>query len=121
MFILLVRWASSKAEEHDDHHEETYEEYTQRYMKFFNEEADDMFELSRGLNNAFCTDIVPAPEVLVAALKAARRLNSFSIAARVVQALREKIQDEKIYKEYLTELEPTLKELGVPTPEELGR
>lgn len=64
---------------------------------------------------------MPAPEVLVEAMKAARRLNSFAVAARVVEALREKVQDEGVYNAYLAELKPAMEELGVPTPEELGR
>lgn len=104
------------------HSDETYEDFTTRYVNFFDNDADDMFELSRGLNNAFCTDLVPAPEVLVAAMKAARRLNSFSVAARVVEALREKLNgDEKIFNEYLADLQPTMTELGIPTPTDLGR
>ena len=54
-------------------------------------------------------------------MKAARRLNSFAVAARVVEALREKVQDEGVYNAYLAELKPAMEELGVPTPEELGR
>ena len=54
-------------------------------------------------------------------MKAARRLNSFALAARVVEALREKIDDPKVYAEYLADLKPALEELGVPTPEEMGR
>ena len=107
---------------HDDHHEESYEEYNERYLHFFNKEADDVFELSRGLNNAFNTDIVPSAEVLIAALKCARRLNAFPVATRVVEALREKLDgDQKSYEAYLQDLKPTLTELGVPSPEELGR
>jgi cytochrome c oxidase subunit 5a len=91
-------------------------------LKFFNEEVDDLFELSRGLNSAFCTDIVPAPEVLAAAMKAGRRLNSFALSARVVEALREKLAGDKTaYEAYLKDLQPTMEELGVPTPEVLGR
>ncbi|KAI3640438.1 hypothetical protein MIR68_001316 [Amoeboaphelidium protococcarum] len=105
----------------EDHHELTYEEYTETYIKFFKNEADDIFELQRGLNQAFSVDLVPAPSVLVEALKAARRMNSFVLAVRTLEGLRDKIGDEKIYKEYLNDLKPTLDELGVPAPEELGR
>ena len=113
---------SQKRFSSDDHKEETYEEFTERYVKFFNQEADDLFELSRGLNNAFSVDLVPAPEVLEAALRASRRLNSFALATRTLDALREKLAgDQKVYQEYLTELKPVLEELGVPTLEELGR
>eukprot|EP00158_Paraphelidium_tribonemae_P008135 Partr_v1_DN28485_c0_g1_i4_m41364 putative cytoChrome c oxidase subunit len=107
----------------DEHREETYEEYTDRYVKFFSTEADDVFELSRGLANAFNTDIVPAPEVLVAAMKCARKLNSYPLASRTMEALKEKLEteDKKVYEQYLTALRPTLEELGVATPEEIGR
>jgi cytochrome c oxidase subunit 5a len=106
----------------DEHKEETYEEFNARFVNFFDKQADDLFELSRGLNNAFSADLVPAPEVLVSAMKAARRLNSFPLAARTVEALKEKLGgDDKIYKEYLQELKPVMEELGVPAPEELGR
>merc|ERR1711981_1277815 len=54
------------------HHEETYEEFTQRYENEFNN-VQDVFELQRNLNNAFAYDLVPSPSVIIAALKAARR------------------------------------------------
>lgn len=104
-----------------DHATETYDEYTERYLNFFNKEADDLFELTRGLNNAFCTDILPPPEVTVAALQCARRLNSFAVATRVLEGIRSKCEDPALWKQYLKELEPVMKELGVASPEELGR
>ena len=39
----------------------------------------------RNLNNAFAYDLVPAPSVIVAALKAARRVNDFPTAVRVFE------------------------------------
>ena len=37
------------------------------------------------MNNAFAYDLVPAPSVIVAALKAARRVNDFPTAVRVFE------------------------------------
>ncbi|KAI4785959.1 hypothetical protein E4T44_13982, partial [Aureobasidium sp. EXF-8845] len=71
--------ASIKRDEHDPHHEESFEEFTARYEKEF-EGVQDVFELQRNLNNAFAYDLVPAPSVIVAALKAARRVNDFPTA-----------------------------------------
>jgi cytochrome c oxidase subunit 5a len=39
----------------------------------------------RNLNNAFAYDLVPAPTVIAAALKAARRVNDFPTAVRVFE------------------------------------
>lgn len=39
----------------------------------------------------------------------------------MLEALRERLDDEKIYQEYLLALKPAMEELGVPAPEELGR
>lgn len=39
----------------------------------------------RNLNNAFAYDLVPSPTVIVAALKAARRVNDFPTAVRIFE------------------------------------
>src|SRR5271156_1157133 len=41
----------------------------------------------RNLNNAFAYDLVPAPSVLTAALKAARRVNDFPTAGRIFEGM----------------------------------
>jgi hypothetical protein len=41
--------------------------------------------LQRNLNNAFAYDLVPSPSVVVAALKAARRVNDFATAVRIFE------------------------------------
>lgn len=96
-------------------------EFTERWTKFFNEEAHDQFELLRGLNNCFSYDIVPPVPVLEAALKAARRLNDFATAVRVFGGLKEKTENDLQYDTYMEHLGELKAELGIPTPEELGR
>lgn len=99
----------------------TVEEYTKRWTTFFNDEAYDQFELLRGLNNCFSYDIVPPVPVLEAALKAARRLGDFATAVRVFGGLKEKVENKVQYETYMEHLRDLKEELGVPTPEELGR
>lgn len=41
----------------------------------------------RNLNNAFAYDLVPSPTVIVAALKAARRVNDFPTAVRIFEGV----------------------------------
>ncbi|KAF7723294.1 Cytochrome c oxidase subunit 6 [Apophysomyces ossiformis] len=100
------------------HEEESFEQFTERYVKFF-DGVEDLFELQRGLNNAFAYDLVPAPSVIESALKASRRVNDFATAVRIFEGLKDKVENEAQYKQYLDELEPLRKELGVETREEL--
>jgi cytochrome c oxidase subunit 5a len=57
---------------------------THRYEKEF-DGVQDVFELQRNLNNAFAYDLVPSPSVIIAALKAARRVNDYPTAVRVFE------------------------------------
>ena len=99
-------------------HSESFEEFNERYVKFF-EGVQDQFEAQRGLNNAFAYDLVPSPEVLEAALKAARRVNDFSLAVRIFEGIKVKTDNDSQYKQYLDVLKPLREELGVPLKEEL--
>ena len=99
-------------------HSESFEEFNERYVKFF-EGVQDQFEAQRGLNNAFAYDLVPSPEVLEAALKAARRVNDFSLAVRIFEGLKFKTENDNQYKQYLEVLKPLREELGVPLKEEI--
>ena len=99
-------------------HSESFEEFNERYVKFF-EGVQDQFEAQRGLNNAFAYDLVPSPEVLEAALKAARRVNDFALAVRIFEGIKAKTDNDSQYKQYLDVLKPLREELGVPLKEEL--
>ncbi|KAF9331811.1 Cytochrome c oxidase subunit 6 [Podila minutissima] len=102
-----------------EHQEESFEHFTERFVKFF-DNVDDLFELQRGLNNAFGYDLVPSPSVIEAALKAARRVNDYPTAVRIFEGLKVKAGSEALYKQYMDELAPIKAQLGVETKEELG-
>ncbi|KAI9274249.1 cytochrome c oxidase subunit VA-domain-containing protein [Sporodiniella umbellata] len=102
------------------HEDESFESFNERYVKFF-DGAEDLFELQRGLNNAFAYDLVPAPSVIESALKASRRVNDYATAVRVFEGLKDKVENESQYKQYLEELAPIRKELGILTKEELSQ
>jgi len=99
----------------------TSDDFTAKWTTFFTTQAYDRFELNRGLNNCFSYDIVPPVEVVEAALRAARRLNDFATAVRIFGGLKEKTENDQQYEMYLKYLRPLMDELGVCTPEELGR
>jgi cytochrome c oxidase subunit 5a len=71
-----------------------------------------LFELQRGLNNCFSYDLVPAPEVVEAALRASRRVNDYSTAVRVFEGIKEKVENQGQYQKYLDALKPIREELG---------
>lgn len=101
-----------------DAHEESFEEFTARYEKEF-DAVNDVFELQRNLNNAFAYDLVPAPSVIVAALRAARRVNDFPTAVRVFEGIKAKVENPSQYQQYLDELKPLREELGITLKEDL--
>ncbi|KAG8807394.1 Cytochrome c oxidase subunit 6 [Serendipita sp. 399] len=109
--VLQTRMSSA-------HAEETFEQFTDRYVNFFGG-VQDVFELQRGLNNAFAYDLVPATSVIEAALRAARRVNDFSTAVRIFEGIEEKVENKSQYQQYLQELKGIREELGIATKEEL--
>ncbi|KAL2172563.1 hypothetical protein VTG60DRAFT_5317 [Thermothelomyces hinnuleus] len=100
------------------HQEETFEEFTARYEKEF-DGVQDVFELQRNLNNAFAYDLVPAPSVIAAALRAARRVNDFPTAVRIFEGIKAKVENKSQYEQYLEELKPLREELSIPLKEDL--
>ncbi|KZV95580.1 cytochrome c oxidase [Exidia glandulosa HHB12029] len=100
------------------HAQESFEEFTARYVSFF-DGVEDLFELQRGLNNCFAHDLVPAPSIIEAALKAARRVDDYATAVRIFEGVREKVENKQQYQAYLQELQPIKQELGVETKEEM--
>ncbi|GAA5994087.1 hypothetical protein JCM5350_006410 [Sporobolomyces pararoseus] len=107
---LPVRFAHSAAE--------SYEDFNQRYADFF-ANAQDLFELQRGLNNCFAYDLVPSQRVVEEALRAARRVNDYSTAVRIFEGLKEKTENAAQYSQYVQETKPLREELGILLKEEL--
>jgi cytochrome c oxidase subunit 5a len=103
-----VRFASGGAHAHET---ESFEAFNTRYRNFF-DSCDDLFELQRGLNNCFAYDLVPTTEVVDSALRCARKVNDYATAVRILEGVREKVENKGQYKAYLEELKGTIEELG---------
>lgn len=101
-----------------EHGQESFEAFTQRYISFF-QSAPDLFEVQRGLNNCFAHDLVPAPTVIEAALRAARRVDDYATAMRIFEGVKEKVENKGQYDQYLEELKGVREELGITLKEEL--
>uniref|UniRef100_A0A3P9M6G0 Cytochrome c oxidase subunit 5A, mitochondrial n=1 Tax=Oryzias latipes TaxID=8090 RepID=A0A3P9M6G0_ORYLA len=101
--------------------QETDEEFDARWVTYFNKPDIDAWELRKGMNTLIGYDLVPEPKILEAALRACRRLNDLASAIRILEAVKDKAGPHKeIYPYVIQELKPTLDELGISTPEELG-
>ncbi|XP_060932250.1 cytochrome c oxidase subunit 5A, mitochondrial-like [Limanda limanda] len=101
--------------------QETDEEFDARWVTYFNKPDIDAWELRKGMNTLIGYDLVPEPKILEAALRACRRLDDMASAVRILEAVKHKAGPHKeIYPYLIQELKPTLDELGVSTPEELG-
>ena len=94
--------------------------YDNYFVHYFREDIDD-WELRKGLNMLHGHDLVPEPKIISAALKACRRLNDYAMTVRVFEVIKDKAAgDKEIYNYILQEVKPTIEELGLSTPEELG-
>ena len=76
----------------------------------------------QAMNDLSGMDIVPEPKIIIAALHACRRINDFALATRFIETVKDKCGNRvnEIYPYILQEIRPTLEELGLNTPEELG-
>ncbi len=100
---------------------ETDEEFDARWVAYFNRADIDSWELKYGLNELYGHDLVPEPKIVVAMLQAARKLNDVAMGIRILEAVKEKTAgNDEIYSYIIKEVQPTLDELGINTPEELG-
>ncbi|XP_062564898.1 cytochrome c oxidase subunit 5A, mitochondrial [Armigeres subalbatus] len=104
------------------HSSESAEEFDARYVAYFSRSNIDHWEARKGMNDLLGMDLVPEPKVIVAALKACRQLNDYALAIRFLEGCKDKCgsQVNEIYPYLLQEIRPTLTELGIETPEELG-
>lgn len=112
--VSAARVAPAFARPSSSHAQETFESFSERYVNFF-QNAEDLFEVQRGLNNCFAHDLVPSTSVVEAAVRAARRVNDYSTAVRVFEGIREKVENKQQYQAYLDELKGVREELGVFT------
>ncbi|KFB37530.1 AGAP011159-PA-like protein [Anopheles sinensis] len=104
------------------HSNETAEEFDSRYEAYFNRPEIDGWEARKAMNDLLGMDLVPEPKIIVSALKACRRLNDYALAVRFLEGVKDKCGDKtnEIYPYLLQEIRPTLTELGISTPEEMG-
>jgi len=101
---------------------ETDEEFDARYIAYFNRKDIDGWEFRKAVNDLTGMDMVMDPQIIIAALHAARRINDYALTTRLLESVqwRAEMQSSDIWPYIMQEIGPTLKELGVSTPEEMG-
>lgn len=92
-----------------------------RYEQYFKRPDIDHWECRKAMNDLLRMDLIPDPKIIIAALHACRRLNDYALTTRWLEGVKNRCGgDDQTYQWILNEIRPTLNELGVSTPEELG-
>jgi len=100
---------------------ETDSEFDNRYEAYFNRPDIDGWEIRKGFGDLAGLDLVPEPAIVAAALRACRRVNDYALTTRILEVTAFKAMHNKdIWPYMVQELKPTLDELGISLPEELG-
>jgi len=97
-------------------------EFDARYVAYFDRADIDGWEIRKGMGDLCAMDMVPEPVIVASALRACRRINDYSLTTRILEIIKIKCGDKEaeFWPYILQELKPTLDELGILTPEELG-
>jgi len=93
-----------------------------RYIAYFDRADIDGWEIRKGMGDLCAMDLVPEPHIIASALRACRRVNDFSLTTRILETVKVKCgnKESEIWPYIVQELRPTLDELGVLLPEEMG-
>lgn len=120
--LTTPRLAAIAAVRNSSHSTETDAEFDARYEAYLNRPNIDGWEVRKAFNDLLGMDLVPEPKLIIAGLKACRRVNDYALAIRWLEGCKDKCGDQVsvIYPYLLQEIRPTLNELGIETPEELG-
>ncbi|CAG9865463.1 unnamed protein product [Phyllotreta striolata] len=102
--------------------DESVEEMIARYKCIFKEKDADGWDVRQAMNDLAGYDAVPDPAIVIAGLKACRRLNDYAMAVRFLEMVKFKCgsQVDRIWPYIKQEVKPVAKELGVDFPEDLG-
>lgn len=97
-------------------------DYDDEAAKFFERTDIDGWDVRRVLTNMQGEDLIPEPKIIIAALHAIRRLNDYALAVRYLEALQDKCGSRvgDIWPYVMQEIQPTLTELGISSPKEMG-
>jgi len=118
----VTRVAAVQAVRNSSHSAETDAEFDARYEAYFNRPDIDAWEARKAMNDLLGMDLVPEPKIVIAGLKACRRLNDYALAIRWLEGVKDSCGPHvnTIWPWMTQEIRSTMTELGVDAPEELG-
>lgn len=118
----VSRLAAISAVRHSSHSTETDSEFDARYEAYFDRKDIDGWEARKAMNDLLGMDLVPEPKIVIAGLKACRRINDYALAIRWLEGVKDSCGPHvnEIWPYMVQEIRPTLTELGIETPGELG-
>jgi len=92
------------------------------YIKELENPDIDGWQVRQIMNDMHSEDMVPEPAIIIAAMKACRKINDYAIAVRYLEAVKEKCGPnvKEIWPYLMNEVQPTLTELGISNLEEMG-
>lgn len=100
------------------------EKFDQHFIDYLSRPEIDGWEVRKAFTEIGNFDCVPDPKIVIAALRACRRVNDLTLAVRFLEHVKFKCGSENarkiVYPYIIQEVKPVLDELGIPTPEEMG-
>ncbi|XP_076464977.1 cytochrome c oxidase subunit 5A, mitochondrial-like [Babylonia areolata] len=101
---------------------ESDDAFDRRYECFFARCDIDGWEVRKAMNDLQGEDLVPEPTIIIAAMKACRRVNDYALAVRYLEAVKDKCggRVSEVWPYIKQEIKPTLDELGILTPEDMN-
>lgn len=101
---------------------ESDEEFDNRYASYFADKDIDDWQCRKLMTDLCHMDLIPDPKIINAAMHACRRLNDYALAVRFLEAIKDKCGSrvKEIWPYVIQEIQPTLDELGILSPEQMG-
>lgn len=98
------------------------DKFDDEYVQILLDPSIDHWGVRKAMNDLLGMDMVPEPTVVAAGLRACRTVNDYALTIRWLEGVRSKCGSKRatIYPWLIQEIQPTLDELGVLTPEEVG-
>uniref|UniRef100_A0A914YS34 Cytochrome c oxidase subunit 5A, mitochondrial n=1 Tax=Panagrolaimus superbus TaxID=310955 RepID=A0A914YS34_9BILA len=117
--------SQSRLSSHDDIMEKwPADKFDKHFIDYLNRPEIDGWEVRKALGELHDFDVIPDPKVVEAALRACRRVNDYALTLRFLEAIKIKCGSaknrEQIFGYIVQQIKPTLTELGISIPEELG-
>ncbi|XP_067938941.1 cytochrome c oxidase subunit 5A, mitochondrial-like [Watersipora subatra] len=100
----------------------TDDEIDHEIISYLERKDIDSWQLRKTLQTIHTRDAIPDPNIITAVVKACRLQNDFALAVRFLETVQLKCGPHKqvVWPWLVQQVKPTLDELGIPTPEEMG-